>query len=44
VIDKFGKKLADYDVKKHTFAIPNDWKIDEKLILALIKARLAEIK
>ncbi|MEY3531452.1 MAG: hypothetical protein RLY68_454, partial [Actinomycetota bacterium] len=44
VIDKFGKKLAEYEVKKHTFAIPNDWKIDEKLILALIKARLAEIK
>jgi hypothetical protein len=25
-------------------AIPNDWKIDEKLILKLVKARLAEIK
>ena len=44
VIDKFGKKLAEYDVKKHTFAIPNDWKIDQKLILALVKARLDEIK
>ena len=44
VIDKFGKKLAEYDVKKHTFAVPNDWKIDQKLILALVKARLDEIK
>ena len=44
VIDKFDKKLSDYDVKKHTFAIPNDWKIDQKLILALVKARLDEIK
>jgi uncharacterized protein YdhG (YjbR/CyaY superfamily) len=44
VIDKFDKKLAEYDVKKHTFAIPNDWKIDQKLILALVKARLDEIK
>ena len=40
----FDKQLAEYDVKKHTFAIPNDWKIDQKLILALVKARLDEIK
>ena len=44
VIDKFGKKLAEYDVKKHTFAIPIEWKIDQKLILAIVKARLDEIK
>jgi uncharacterized protein YdhG (YjbR/CyaY superfamily) len=43
VINKFGKKLAEYDVKKHTFAVPSDWKIDQKLILALVKARLDEI-
>jgi hypothetical protein len=24
--------------------VPNDWKINEKLILKLVKARLAEIK
>jgi uncharacterized protein YdhG (YjbR/CyaY superfamily) len=44
VMDKFDKQLAEYDVNKHTFAIPNDWKIDQKLILALVKARLDEIK
>ena len=44
VMDKFDKQLAEYDVNKHTFAIPSDWKIDQKLILALVKARLDEIK
>lgn len=43
VLDKFSNKLKGYDVKKHTFAVPNDWKVDDKLILGLVKARLAEI-
>jgi hypothetical protein len=29
---------------KKTIAIPNDWDVEEKLILAMVKARIAEIK
>ncbi|MFZ9775156.1 MAG: DUF4287 domain-containing protein [Candidatus Nanopelagicaceae bacterium] len=35
-------KLRDYRVLKHTFAIPNDWTVDSKLVLAMVRARLAE--
>jgi len=30
-------------VKKKTIGVPNDWDIDEKLLLAMVKARMAEI-
>lgn len=43
VIETFTPKLKGYRVLKHTITIPNDWEIDEKLLLALAKARLAEI-
>ena len=42
VIAAFAPKMADLDVKKKTIGIPNDWDVDSKLILALVKARLAE--
>jgi len=42
VIKQFMPKLADYTVNKKTIAIPNDWKVDEKLLQQMIKARLAE--
>ena len=42
VVESMKPKLKDYRVLNHTFAIPNDWKVDSKLILALVKARLAE--
>jgi uncharacterized protein YdhG (YjbR/CyaY superfamily) len=42
VIESLKPKLADYRVLKHTFAVPNDWKVDSKLIFAMVKARLAE--
>ena len=44
VIAAFAPKMADLDVKKKTIGIPNDWGVDSKLILALVKARLAECK
>ena len=44
VLEKFAPKMTDLDVKKKTIGVPNDWEIDEKLILGLVKARLAEIK
>jgi len=43
VINSFAPKLKGYRVLKFTITIPNDWEIDEKLLLALAKARLAEI-
>jgi uncharacterized protein YdhG (YjbR/CyaY superfamily) len=43
VLEKFSKKLTNLKVNKHTFAIPNDWKVDEKLMVAMAKARIAEI-
>jgi uncharacterized protein YdhG (YjbR/CyaY superfamily) len=36
--------MADLDVKKKTIGVPNDWKVDEKLLQAMVKARIAETK
>ena len=43
VIERFAPKMKDLDVKKKTIGIPNDWEIDEKLLLSMVKARMAEI-
>jgi uncharacterized protein YdhG (YjbR/CyaY superfamily) len=42
VISKFAPRLTPYKVNKKTIAIPNDWQVDEKLLQAMVKARLAE--
>ena len=44
VIDASAPKLKGLRVLKHSITIPNDWEIDEKLLLAMAKARLAELK
>ena len=44
VIEKFAPKLKDYDVKKKTIGVPNDWKVDEKLLQSIVRARLSECK
>ena len=44
VLEKFRSKMADLDVKKKTISVPNDWKVDEKLLQAMVKARIAETK
>ena len=44
VIDAFAHKMEDLVVKKKTIGVPNDWDVDTKLILAMVKARLAECK
>ncbi|CAB4698561.1 unannotated protein [freshwater metagenome] len=44
VLEKFAPKMKDLDVKKKTIGVPNDWKVDEKLLQAMVKARLAELK
>ena len=43
VLETFATKMKDLDVKKKTIGIPSDWKIDEKLLLGIVRARLAEI-
>ena len=43
-IKKYAKEMEDLDVNLKTIGIPNDWKVDEKLLLGLVKVRLAEIK
>ncbi len=43
VLEQFAPKMPDLDVNKKTIGIPSDWKIDEKLLLGMVKARLAEL-
>jgi len=43
VLEAFTPKMADLDVKKKTIGVPNDWKVDAKLLQAMAKARLDEI-
>jgi uncharacterized protein YdhG (YjbR/CyaY superfamily) len=38
------EKLEGVRVTKKTIAVPNDWEIDKKLLLALVAAQLKELK
>lgn len=38
------EKLEGVRVNKKTIAIPNDWEVDSKLLLAMVAARLKEIR
>jgi len=42
VIAKFAPKMKDLVLLKKTIRIPNDWDVDAKLIVAMVKARLSE--
>ena len=44
IIAKFAPKLKDYKVNKKTIQVPSDWDVDAKLIQAMIKASLANLK
>ena len=44
VLADFEDELAEYEVNKKTFKVPVDWKVNKKLLLDLVKARLAEVK
>ena len=44
VLEAFRDQLQHLTLNKKTIGIPNDWKVEEKLILAMVKARIAEIK
>ena len=43
VIDTFTPKMKKLRVLKHSITIPNDWEIDEKLLVSMAKARIKEI-
>lgn len=43
VLKLVSPKLAKYEVKKYTFLVPLDWKVDTSLMQAIAKARIAEI-
>jgi len=44
VLEAFRDRLAHLTLNKKTIGIPNDWKVEEKLILDMVKARIAETK
>lgn len=43
VITKLEKRLAAYSPAKYTFKVPNDWDVDEALLVALLKAKIKEL-
>lgn len=43
-LKKLAPRMANLDVKMKTIGVPNNWEIDEKLLLDLVKVRLSEIK
>ena len=44
VLNAFRDQMQHLTLNKKTIGIPNDWKVEEKLILAMVKARISEIK
>jgi uncharacterized protein YdhG (YjbR/CyaY superfamily) len=43
VLAAFADELAGYKVNKKTFQVPLDWKVDTKLLRAMVETRLAEL-
>ena len=42
VLKKMAKDLTDYTVNKKTVAVPNDWDVDEKLLVKMVKNALSQ--
>ncbi|MEY3795013.1 MAG: hypothetical protein RLZZ120_124 [Actinomycetota bacterium] len=42
VLEDFRPRLEGYKVNKKTIQIPSDWDVDSKLLIQMVKARLAE--
>lgn len=42
VLKKMASELKDYKVNKKTVTVPNDWKVDEKLLVKMVKSVLAQ--
>jgi len=43
-IDVLRPKLKDYKVNKKTIKVPSDWKVDEKLLLTIVKESINNVK
>jgi uncharacterized protein len=43
VFEAFRDELQGYDLNKHTFRVPLDWKVDDTLLADMVTARLAEL-
>ena len=43
-IDVLRPKLKDYKVNKKTIEVPSDWKVDEKLLLTIVKESINHVK
>jgi len=43
VLKKMAPDLKEYKVNKKTMAVPNDWKVDEKLLVKMVKNVLAQM-
>lgn len=43
-IDALRPKLKDYKVNKKTIEVPSDWKVDEKLLLSIVKESINHVK
>ena len=42
VLIKMKADLKDYKVNKKTVAVPSDWKVDEKLLIKMVKNVLSQ--
>ena len=43
-IDALRPRLKDYKVNKKTIEVPSDWKVDEKLLLTIVKESINNVK
>ncbi|MEN9736720.1 MAG: hypothetical protein RL129_1431 [Actinomycetota bacterium] len=43
-IDALRSKLKEYKVNKKTIEVPSDWKVDEKLLLTIVKESINNVK
>ena len=43
-IDALRPKLKEYKVNKKTIEVPSDWKVDEKLLLSIVKESINQVK
>ena len=44
ILEKFSKRLAEYEVNKKTIKVAVDWKVDAELLQDMARARMAELK
>ena len=44
VLLSFAHQLKEYEVKKNTFQVPLNWKVDVPLLQSIAKARIAEME